>query len=630
MARLRLPFSASLFPAAPFHSAVGALLLGVSLLIVLACGLHFGPWTPRSESTLAVKTPRYRPAVIPAETSLPVDDGKAEAETVLVAQQSESVEHLSGSATPSSTLPEPASSRSGIRIAARNPDELTFADEPEYNAKEPQPEVFDQVEPRVIPDPEFEEPVDRTPRVPVPADSVASPDLLKSFEERVKSVLSEQLDEQSRRLEAATRQLELADRDRRLQSVEEGLNALREDQLKVEPVPVEPPAIVIVKSTDQPPLFDLDARHAETGAVFQQLAHAADVEIVVSRAVEGRVSLRLKAKTLDEALAELSRAQDCEVQADGNVRLVVPRRTVEGDLPASNSLITRVLHPRHVSAVELESFLRPLLTSEVGQISAMPAGGSEEGGAEPHGTLLVRDRAEAVQAIEELLQKLDVPFVEVDLTAQVFSVEMTGVHTRGVSLTAGPGAPGQGVLCPPFGGSSGANSATPSPTASLDFQKTPGGLRFAMARGDGESVVAALSQSAVTHPIGRPHVRMRNRQTAELVLSSLRDAGTEGWDDSERRLRVRPTVLDSGEVQLLVEESRPQVAAGHSVLSAEVTVRRGMTAIIGGIIETLPGSVNRREILVLLTPRVRGVQPAGAVPIPPAAAAAAGVASEPR
>jgi hypothetical protein len=102
-------------------------------------------------------------------------------------------------------------------------------------------------------------------------------------------------------------------------------------------------------------------------------------------------------------------------------------------------------------------------------------------------------------------------------------------------------------------------------------------------------------------------VRVRNRQPVELVLSSLAPLAAGEDDGTERRLRVRPAALPTGEFQLVIEERHPHPHSGTAVLSADVKLREGTTVLVGGIVESA-GSSNR-EILILLTPRIRGSWP---------------------
>lgn len=614
----------------PFRSAIGAMILAIGVPVVLLTSMPLFPRAVGKGDSRLARMPRFhsKHAAPPG-----LRDATPSGRELDIQIADRTAGHLSGSvAITADAVPVVKPPRSegsgrpgdtGVRIASRDPDAIQIGPAPETSPAVPVPDWVADVGPFPGSTPAESEPTESRPSVTLdvlPFDvrtAAVQPvrtdddwrDRVKSLERRLDTVLSDRVEQQSRQFEAAARRLERLEEERRLQVLESSLQELRTAaEQKTPVVEMAPQAIRLDKSDAEPPLFDLEARQAEIGEAFQQIALAAGVEIVVSPMVAGRVSVLLKQKTLDELLSLLASSQSCVVERDDAVWRVLSPAEVAARTSSRPAPESRTFVPRHISARELAEFLRPLLTPEVGQISAMDAGPAIDETAEPHGTLLVRDLPHVLTDVERMLQQFDLPLVEVDLTAQVFSVDLTGNHAKGVSLTGGQLVKQVPISCPICGGSHETVAAlTTVSSPAGEFLQAPGGLKYAFVKGDGQAVVSMLSRTAATHPIGVPRVRVRNRQSVELVLSSLVPPVDGQADGSERRLRVRPAALPTGEFQLVIEERHPYAHSGTAVLSADVKLREGTTVVIGGIIETA-GSSNR-EILILLTPRIRGSWP---------------------
>lgn len=514
---------------------------------------------------------------------------------------------------------EAVSSGTGIRIASRDPDSLELGPEQPVARPVPVPDWVAEVQPLGKPAKVEPAAAEAKPGVTLnvlpfdvrtaTAESERREDewreRFRGLESRLEALATSRLEQQARELEAATRQFELQERDRRLETLETSLQELKSAPRAEANAR---PEIQVRKSDGEPALFDLEARQAELGEVFQQLARSAGVEVIVSPAVQGRLSVLLTQKPLEELLSLLASSQSCVVEREGNLWRVVSRAEIAARSGESPRPETRTFVPQHVAAKELAEFLRPLLSPASGQISAMEAGPAADGDAEPHGVLLVRDVPHVMAEVERVLRQFDVPLVEVELLAQVLSVELTGLHAHGVTLTGGRIVKQVPIPCPVCGGSHESVSAVTTVSSPAgEFVEAPGGLKYAFVKGDGQSVVAMLRQTGTTHPIGTPRVRVRNRQSIELVLSSLAPLVAGSEDLSVRRLRVRPAALPSREFELTIAESRDQPGSGTAVLSADVTLAAGTTVVLGGIVEQTAGT--NREILVLLTPRIRGQWP---------------------
>ncbi|MEW5848587.1 MAG: secretin and TonB N-terminal domain-containing protein [Myxococcota bacterium] len=76
---------------------------------------------------------------------------------------------------------------------------------------------------------------------------------------------------------------------------------------------------------------NLDLKDADVTAVLERLAAIGRVNIVISDEVKGRITLRLRNVSWQEALHAVLRAKGLDMQRDGNVIWVASYKTIEAE-----------------------------------------------------------------------------------------------------------------------------------------------------------------------------------------------------------------------------------------------------------------------------------------------------------
>lgn len=408
-------------------------------------------------------------------------------------------------------------------------------------------------------------------------------------------------------------------------------------------------------------------------AVLEMISMESGLSILPSESVQGFVTANISNVTVMDALeAILFNAGFKMQQRDGFIFVGTPAdfdRMEQISLPVE----TRVIRPCFVSAQELESLVKPLLTSigtlnvttaatqglaqSSGTSSGATLGGSSQGssggaGAATNGNytgsdiLVIRDVPTALLRVEELINEIDVPPLQVAIEALILSVKLDDKHRLGVNLEL---LKGDGVRV-----------VSGNLPGTLDTLETGQGLlSMGFLEANVGSFIAALDDIGETNVIAAPHVLALNKMSAQILIGEqigfanttvTQTAATQSIQflDVGTQLQLRPFVNEEGLIRL---EIHPEVSQGtvRSVgdlalpektvtqVTTNVMCRDNETIIIGGLIREEVDDVHRgvplfgkmpilgpmfrsrnrntsrEELLVLLTPHVIR-DPADAIP----------------
>ena len=252
--------------------------------------------------------------------------------------------------------------------------------------------------------------------------------------------------------------------------------------------------------------------------------------------------------------------------------------------------------------------------------------------------LFVTDIASRLDAVADLLKRIDVPQRQVMIEAQVVEASTTFGQSLGASLTLGESA--DGVNFP----ATGLNGQTPAQAVISVF--TPGQQRRIAA------AITALQTTGEGEVLSHPRVVTADQvqavieQGTELPYQvSATHGGTSiAFRKANLRLEVTPQITDDQTIILHVDLHKDSVgqltAAGYAIdtkhLSTQVRIDDGGTVMIGGIQErnqqearagvskamhwpvigwllgNRTGQNSRRELLVFITPKIldeRAVSP---------------------
>ena len=259
------------------------------------------------------------------------------------------------------------------------------------------------------------------------------------------------------------------------------------------------------------------------------------------------------------------------------------------------------------------------------------------------------------EKVEATLKRLDVAPVQVLIEASIIEVTLNDDLKYGLQWLfddpARNGASGTGILS----GSSGAlfGAAGGLNTAASVFGATPAGFSYTLrnALGDVRAVLSALAEKSLVKVISSPSLMVLDNHTANIAVGNQQpvrvgETTTSGgnvttniqYKDTGVTLSVTPSVNAGNMVtmqlnQAVTDVGQVDAATGQRSFlqrqfGSKVAVRSGETLVLGGLIRDnttagksgLPGlqdipvfgalfgtnnkSVNRTELLVVITPRV--------------------------
>ena len=422
---------------------------------------------------------------------------------------------------------------------------------------------------------------------------------------------------------------------------------------------------------------DMDVRKA-----LEVLSRQGNVNILVSPAVTGHVTLDVRDLPLDDILQAILRSCRLASTRDRDIIYVYPPGEEDQELEPA----VRVYRLNYVTAVDLLPMIRPLLTRR-GVLAATPkgemgiksdpdkVGGDSMAGSE---VLVVQDCKRVLLRIDKVITELDVRPVQILIEAVIVSVELDKEHALGINFAMLGN--GQNSLLGVMGNGSPINAAAGfvpatmvtagklAGSATTGFAEDMPGFKFGTVGKNITGFIRALETIGDTHILASPRIMVLNKQRAEIKLAqrlgymSTTQTQTSTvqqvqFMDVGTQLRLRPFVADDGIIRMEIhpERSSGQLEQGipqtkTSEVTTNVMIPDGTTMVIGGLMEKeddlqeqgIPGLCHlpwigflfrsrdktslQRELVVILTPHIW--RPGGA-PLPPSTCPPAGAVPSP-
>ena len=281
--------------------------------------------------------------------------------------------------------------------------------------------------------------------------------------------------------------------------------------------------------------------------------------------------------------------------------------------------------------------------------------------------LVIQDYESNLKIIDQIVQRVDVQPLQVLIEAVIISIELDkekqlgvnfavvdnlgqqlGVIGQGSVLNANVGFTPASVLTAAGKIAAGAN---PDPNG---FASGTDGIKYGFISNNITGFVRALETVGSTKILASPRILVLNKQRAEIQLGSRLGFQTlsQNFTSTIQQvqflnvgtlLRIRPFISSDGMVRMEIHPERSQGAvvnnlpsAATAELTTNVMIPNGATLVIGGLMEDqdqysaqgLPGLTRwpilghlfgfkdkidqRRELVVLLTPRIWTTNPAAA------------------
>ena len=476
---------------------------------------------------------------------------------------------------------------------------------------------------------------------------VAAPPLLADYEPRIANQLDSLL-ETIERYQA--KQNETADAVSRLREQMPSDNAASAPPSLPTPEEELPEAtlkqngqVLINPDSD---LVDIDAQDSDIRYVLKLLSKAGGLNILASPSVRGNVSASLQNVPIETALTALLKSTGFVYVREADIIYVGTPEDLRGMAHVAEAITSRIYRPNYVSATELQKLITPLLSLDVGQVTvssppevgissnATQAGGDTFAGGD---VVMVRDYITVLAEIDQVVAEVDCMPLQVAIEATILSVKLDDKNVLGVDFEL---LRNQDTV----------RITSGSPLTSLATANFKDGLKVGFLDSSLFAFIEALETIGDTTVVASPRVMCLNKQRAEILIGSelgyvsttvTETAATQAVEFLEvgTHLRIRPFVSSDGMVRM---EVHPELSTGSvrvqegftlpdkdvTQVTTNIMCRSGATMVIGGLIrEDLSASstqipilgnlpyvgaafrqrtetIVRREIIVLLTPRV--------------------------
>ncbi len=492
--------------------------------------------------------------------------------------------------------------------------------------------------------------------------------------------------------------------------------------------PLAPPFILPETLPKVAGRVSLRIEDQEIRKALELLGTQANVNIVVSPTVSGTISVNLEDVSFGQALEVLLKLGRLGAKYEGDVIYVYTAEELTAIEAGANLPVIRVYHLNYIRAIDLAMMIRPFLSPPpIGSFSMTPmsgqglgsssaaglssggaggmagggmgggggaasaagagtgaggggmnsgtfvsAGGSV-GGASSGGNslstsdmLIVRDLPEKLQAIDDIVARLDVQPLQVLIEAVILQVDLTDNQELGVNfsvidnlerlalvtgsaaaINAAAGFTPASVLS--TAAPSGTAAAVRAGTLAAGYALSPdAGVRFGFISDNVSGFVKALETLTKVNVLASPRILVLNKQLAEIQLGrrlGYRNTVTNLTSSLQTvqflsvgtLLSLRPYVSSDGMIRL---EIHPEKSSGvidpttgvpqtnTSELTTNILVADGTTIVLGGLMDNsdqvvengvlglsrLPiigplfrnraTTTTKTELIVLLTPRI--------------------------
>lgn len=343
--------------------------------------------------------------------------------------------------------------------------------------------------------------------------------------------------------------------------------------------------------------ISMNVEQADIRTVLRSIAEFSGTNIVAGSEVTGPVTVLLNNVPWREALDNVLRINDfVAVEEKGVIRV-----TTHKDIASAatlQSLTTNIYKIKYARAETLKKTLTKLLT-ERGKIESDTRAN----------TLIITDIPTTIESMNSIVDQLDQPTAQVLVEAKIVQVDASRSRELGVSWTVGN-------LNNPTANTKGSASVDlgiNNPTGSFTFGKLQNGI-------DMMGTLSALEEDNAAEVLSQPSVLINDNESAQITsgkripINRLDQSGnivTEFYDVAVK-LNVTPHINPNNEVLMTLNpevadlSGEATVAGGIIILTSEVKttllVKDGETVVIGGVIRSKEGTLNRRVPLLHAIP----------------------------
>ena len=358
--------------------------------------------------------------------------------------------------------------------------------------------------------------------------------------------------------------------------------------------------------------------------------------IVPTPAVDGSLAFRgLSNVTFDEAMDAIL-GDNFKYEKVGNLIKVYTKEEYKKIMTDTDRMVYRVFTLYYITAAEAQNLIQPLLskasaiqvTSPAEKGISVGAGGSSGGyggssggstgsgglsGSQGGGddlalndTIVVYDYPENIQAVEKLLETIDVRPKQVLIEATILSALLTEGMELGVDWNLAAGANLTGVGGIKVGNGPGdLTTGSPAETTGFAGTESGSGLKLGITTGDVRVFITALESITDTTVLATPKIMTVNKQEGSVLIGtnlgyrssttiSTGGIATEGevkFLQTGTQLVFRPYIGNDGYVRMEIYPKDSSATLNDDGVPTESTVemksnvlvKDGETIVIGGL-----------------------------------------------
>src|SRR5882672_3918824 len=423
-----------------------------------------------------------------------------------------------------------------------------------------------------------------------------------------------------------------------------GVSAVGNSVILAVESPAATPATETAQATPAPPpdvtdnrRMSLDVQGAEVETVLRSLSEFSGKNIVASKEVQGKVTLRLRNVPWRHALDIVLRAQGLGMIESGQTIVIsnldtlrkeeMDKRAAERAQEELLPMATRIIPISYANAQEMSKAVEKTLTKR-GHIEVDARTNS----------LLVSDIDERLDKAESMIRSLDTRTPQVEIVARLVDVDHTATRSLGINWNL--------TNVDVF--DAGANEEvhiTPDPVTG-----PAGTVKFGMVKSFGslDAQLTALEAANKANIISNPRITTVNNREASVIVGQqipliVQDFAGNAVTQLTTigiKLNVTPHINVGNKITMDVHQevsdlsSQATVAGGiiinTTMADTRVMVNDGETAVIGGLIRSNESTLKRgipvlmdipllgnlfrsssstkqkRELLIFLTPKIIG------------------------
>lgn len=426
--------------------------------------------------------------------------------------------------------------------------------------------------------------------------------------------------------------------------------------------------------------LSLEFQDVSVRTILEVLAQHTNTNIVASDSVSGNITLRLINVPWDQALDIILKSKNLDKRVNGNVIWVAPAAELakqEADeLKAQQE--KKVLDPLRTEYIRLNyakaENVRTLI--EAGRATSDRSSGStslltDRGTVTIDtrtNTLIVKDTAETISNIRDLISKIDIAVKQVMIEARIVSASDAFTKELGVKwgiLSQGAASNrnllvggnlstidnlktyttatnADGTTYPVYSGLTAANNLS----VNLGATNAAGSIAFGLLSISDlllDLELSAMQADNKGEVISSPKVLTSDKQTAKIMSgtqipyqeASASGATSTSFKDAALSLEVTPNITPEGKIglELLIENGTPNystnpVSIDKDSINTSVVVDDGQTVVLGGIFKNILGNNvtkvpflgdlpyvdrffkrtsktnNKQELLIFVTPKL--------------------------